>query len=237
MTVGSLLQNPKYTEKFVLEKLLCLFLQCTREELWTDEKRQLDDDQVQKILSAYDDYVVKKKPLEYVMGYVEFFWNKFLVNEATLIPRPETEYMITAVTEYINWKLSLQDKKIENWKLEKALLLDIGTGCGVLWISVLLQNPNFFAEVVFSDYYGNALDVAKKNFEFLISNFEWKVSFVESDLLEFWNDRRWNNWEYCFSCQSSLYPWGDFRCECCGQCEKVGTKTCIRGRRRWIIVL
>ena len=73
MTVGNLLQNPKYTEKFVLQKLLCLFLQCTREELWTDEKRQLDDDQVQKILSAYDDYVVKKKPLEYVMGYVEFF--------------------------------------------------------------------------------------------------------------------------------------------------------------------
>jgi methylase of polypeptide subunit release factors len=73
MTVGNLLQNPQYKEKFVMQKLLCLFLRCTREELWTDIERQLDDGLTQKILSAYDDYVVKKKPLEYVLGYVEFF--------------------------------------------------------------------------------------------------------------------------------------------------------------------
>jgi hypothetical protein len=67
MTVGDLLQNPKHKEKFVMQKLLCLFLNCTREQLWTDTERQLGDDLTQKILAAYDDYVVKKKPLEYVL--------------------------------------------------------------------------------------------------------------------------------------------------------------------------
>jgi methylase of polypeptide subunit release factors len=45
------------------------------------------------------------------------------------------------------------------------VLLDIGTGCGVLGISVLLQNPGYFSEVVFSDYFENALEIAKRNFQ------------------------------------------------------------------------
>jgi len=102
VTVGQLLQDPKYTEKFVVQKLLCLFLKCTREELWTGVDRELDNEMVQKIVLAYTDYVEKKKPLEYVLGHVDFFGREFIVNEATLIPRPETEYMITAVTEFVS---------------------------------------------------------------------------------------------------------------------------------------
>jgi len=49
-------------------------------------------------------------------------------------------------------------------------LLDIGTGCGVLGISVLLQNPGFFHEAIFTDYYANALEVAKLNYDKLIGN-------------------------------------------------------------------
>jgi release factor glutamine methyltransferase len=63
--------------------------------------KQLSDDFIQKILAAYKSYVEDKKPLEYILGHVDFFGKEFFVNEATLIPRPETEYMITAVTEYI----------------------------------------------------------------------------------------------------------------------------------------
>jgi methylase of polypeptide subunit release factors len=73
MKVVKLLQDPKYTEKFVLQKLLCTLLQCTREDLWTDVDRELNDEMAQKIMSMYDDYVVKQKPLEYVLGHVDFF--------------------------------------------------------------------------------------------------------------------------------------------------------------------
>ena len=64
--------------------------------------KELSDDSIQKVLTAYKSYVDDKKPLEYVLGHVDFFGVPFVVTEATLIPRPETEYMITAVSEYIN---------------------------------------------------------------------------------------------------------------------------------------
>jgi release factor glutamine methyltransferase len=40
-------------------------------------------------------------PLDYILGHVKFFGNEFVVNENTLVPRPETEYMVQAVTEHI----------------------------------------------------------------------------------------------------------------------------------------
>jgi len=180
MKLSELLWREDLKEKFVLQKFLCTFLSCSRETLWTDMDKELSEDIIQKVLTAYKSYVEDKKPLEYILGHVDFFGKEFFVNEATLIPRPETEYMITAVTEYINWKL-----KIENWKLGENLLLDIGTGCGVLGISVLLQNVGYFSEAIFTDYFENALEIAKTNYQLLITNYEWKVSFLHSDLLDF----------------------------------------------------
>jgi methylase of polypeptide subunit release factors len=54
---------------------------------------------------------------------------------------------------------------------ESNFLLDIGTGCGVLGISVLLQNPTYFSQVVFSDYFANALEVAQKNYHTLVKEY------------------------------------------------------------------
>ena len=183
MKLWVLLWRADLTEKFVLQKFLCAFLQCSREELRTRTDEEVSDDIIQKVLVAYKSYVEDKKPLEYILGHVDFFGKEFFVNEATLIPRPETEYMITAVTEYISWK-----PKTQSWKPEKNLLLDIWTGCWVLWISVLLQNPVYFSEAIFTDYFADALEIAKKNFEHFtweIKNDTLKVDFLQSDLLDF----------------------------------------------------
>ncbi|MEI6774890.1 MAG: methyltransferase [bacterium] len=61
--------------------------------------------------------------------------------------------------------------RIENAESRKNVLLDIGTGCGVLGISVLLQNPGYFAHVVFSDYFANALEIAQKNYHSLVKEY------------------------------------------------------------------
>ena len=193
MKIEKLLQDPKYTEKFVLQKLLCALLNCTREDLWTDVDREVDDEMVQKIILAYDDYTIKKKPLEYVLGHVDFFGNEFIVNEATLIPRPETEYMINSVTEFIHEKWIMNNEK---WG--KLVLLDIGTGCGVLGISVLLQNTHVFGEAVFTDYFANALEIAKQNlavYKSKIADSSLKVEFVEADLLSFIDNEKLENWK------------------------------------------
>jgi release factor glutamine methyltransferase len=102
MKLSELFGREDLKEKFVLQKFLCEFLSCTREQLWTDMDKELSDEIIQKTLVAYKSYVEDKRPLEFILGHVDFFGREFFVNEATLIPRPETEYMITAATEYIN---------------------------------------------------------------------------------------------------------------------------------------
>ncbi|MEI7919757.1 MAG: hypothetical protein WCH65_06345 [bacterium] len=54
-------------EKFVLQKFLCHFLDCSREQLWMDTDKELSDESIQKVLAAYKAYVEDKKPIEYVL--------------------------------------------------------------------------------------------------------------------------------------------------------------------------
>jgi methylase of polypeptide subunit release factors len=65
------------------------------------------------------------------------------------------------------------------------MLLDIGTGSGILGISVLLQNPDFFDKVYLADISPEALEVAKKNYTTLIGEGKYETRFVQSNLLAF----------------------------------------------------
>ena len=174
MKLQQLLQDPNYKKKFVLEKLLCHFLSKTREELWIQGDIEITGDTLEKIQKAYREYVEEEKPLEYILGYVEFFGVRFWVNEHTLIPRPETEYMISALTEY------LQGSQDSNF-----VLLDIGTGSGVLGCSVLLQNQDKISQVFMSDISADALYVAKRNYDDLIDVSKHEMRMIQSDLCAF----------------------------------------------------
>lgn len=174
MQLQALIQNPAYKKKFVLEKLLCHYLDKTRTELWTDAEQKLSEELVKKIQEDYRAYEEDEKPLEYILGFVEFFGVRFWVNEHTLIPRPETEYMITAITE------ELQSREDSD-----HILLDIGTGSGVLWCSVLLQNGGKIREVFLADISADALYVANRNYNDLIDGSLYDTRIVQSDLCAF----------------------------------------------------
>ena len=174
MQLQALIQNPAYKKKFVLEKLLCHYLDKTRTELWTDAEQELPEELVKKIQEDYRAYEEDEKPLEYILGFVEFFGVRFWVNEHTLIPRPETEYMITAITE------ELQSREDSD-----HILLDIGTGSGVLWCSVLLQNEGKIREVFLADISADALYVANRNYNDLIDGSLYDTRIVQSDLCAF----------------------------------------------------
>ena len=176
MFLQDLLQNPEYKQKFVLEKFIQEVLQISREEMWMQLDKEISSSEVDQILTYYRSYVDDKKPMEYILGHVDFFQVPFIVNENTLIPRPETEYMITAVTEYTKENI---DSNNEKW-----ILMDIWTWCWVLWISVLLQNPNSYNKIFFSDLSTWALFVAKKNYENLIEK-KYDSEFLQSDLVSF----------------------------------------------------
>ena len=181
MKIQEFIQNPAYKKKFILEKLLCHYLNKTRTELWTDAEEELDSNLVDKIKEDYRVYEEDSKPLEYLLWYVEFFWTKFFVNENTLVPRPETEYMITAVTEYVSTK--------EN---NDNVLLDIWTWSWVLWCSVLLQNEDKFDRVFMVDISKEALEVAKRNYSNLIEEWNYNTTMMTSDLCSFLADYQWD---------------------------------------------
>jgi len=68
----------------------------------------------------------------------------------------------------------------------QAYLYDIGTWCGILWISNFLECPQVYKNVVCCDLSPDALEVAKKNLTRLVdSPDQQKFAFVQSSLIDF----------------------------------------------------
>lgn len=112
------------------------------------------------------------KPLQYVIGNVNFYGNKFTVNENVLIPRFETEELVEKTLERI--KKIFPNKKIK--------ILDIGCGSGAIGITLKKNLPE--SEVTLLDISKEALEVAKEN----AKNLNVDVKFIESDVFENVND-------------------------------------------------
>ena len=102
------------------------------------------------------------RPLQYILGYEQFLGRRFAVNEAVLIPRPETELLV-------------------NWVVEEAggeeRMLDAGTGSGCIVVSLALALP--YAQVWALDKSAEALEVARGN----ASSLGARVEFLEMDML------------------------------------------------------
>jgi methylase of polypeptide subunit release factors len=101
-----------------------------------------------------------------------------------LIPRPETEYMIQAVNEHI-----------QEWKIKQpAILFDIWTWCGVLWLSVLLHNKNFFEKAFLSEYIDYTLSLARENYlQYEKELWDTQVNLIQSNLVAFIDNCLKNN--------------------------------------------
>ncbi len=106
-------------------------------------------------------------PVQYIIGYVSFYGLKIKVNENTLIPRYETEYLIEKTINYI---------KKNNFINPKILDICTGTGCIGLTLKHKLPNSN----ITISDISTSALEVAKLNKEEL----KLDINIIESDLYE-----------------------------------------------------
>lgn len=110
---------------------------------------------------------LERTPIAYIVGFKEFFGRKFIVNRSTLIPRPESEDIITALSRI----------------LPATRLVDVGTGSGCLGITAKLEHPELY--VTLTDVCIDALKVAKQN----AVNLSAEVKIIQSDLLQNINDR------------------------------------------------
>lgn len=127
------------------EILLAFVLKCKRLQLYLSFDRPLKQNEL-------DDYreMIKRRssfePLQYITGYVEFYNLEFKVTPAVLIPRPETEILVETIIGNCN---------------DKITILDIGSGSGIIGISlaVNLENSNVYC----TDISDEAIILAKEN--------------------------------------------------------------------------
>lgn len=164
MTVEELIVlGKKYTSSTHAKMLLATFLEVNPLELLTILDKVVDD----SIINLYKESLKalnENRPIQYVIGHVNFYGLKFKVNENVLIPRFETEELVENIKNY------LEKKNITNPKI-----LDLGCGSGVIGLTL----KSFFkdADITLTDISDEALQVAREN----ASNLNLDVNFIKSD--------------------------------------------------------
>lgn len=103
-----------------------------------------------------------RTPLAYIIGHKDFYGRLFKVTPSVLIPRPESEAIITCLRQY---------------EPHTGRLVDVGAGSGCLGITAKLEIPAL--DVTLTDNSRHALAVARENATRLHAH----VDIIQSDLL------------------------------------------------------
>ena len=157
------------------EVLLAEALDCRRIELYT----RFDDEPPEDVKGKFRDWVARHAeggPVAYLVGHKEFFSLGFAVNSHVLIPRPETEHLVTEALDAIK-SLSESDQAGSSSPIQ---LIDVGTGSGC--IAVAIAKHAAHVQLTACDISDDALDVAKSNAE--RHEVQDRIRFVTADLLE-----------------------------------------------------
>ncbi len=129
------------------EILLCRTIDMPRSYLFAHPEDELDE----LTRERFEDVLKKREaglPMAYITGTREFWSREFAVSPATLVPRPETELLV-------NLALCEMPRDAE-WRV-----LDLGTGCGAIAVSIACERPS--SRVTAVDISEDALTVAREN--------------------------------------------------------------------------
>ena len=126
--------------------------------------REITEAEKEKIREMLKKRAVDKLPVQYILGYEEFYGRRFEVNKAVLIPRPETERLVEECIKRLT-------------ETNGKYVLDIGAGSGAIGVSIAKELPN--TKVLACDLSEDALEVAKLNAEKLEAT---NIKFVKSDV-------------------------------------------------------
>ncbi len=149
-----------------VELLLADVLSYQRIDLYTKFDQPLTTEERERFKFALRRRMAGE-PVAYILGYKEFYGLSFLVNDAVLIPRPDTEHLIERAFKH----LDLLDEP-------SPRVLDVGTGSGCIGLTLKKLRPNLNVEAW--DVEARALELAKKNAEEL----GVAITFLQRDALK-----------------------------------------------------
>jgi release factor glutamine methyltransferase len=152
MTINELLQDitpqlPPPTPRLEAEILLAHALQVSRAHLYAHAEQLLSSQEVMQFKRLVAQRLLGK-PVAYLVGEKEFWSLTLQVNEATLIPRPETELLVEATLA----RLSTQ---------QRETVIDLGTGSGAIALAIASERRH--CRVIAADFSLEALEVAQRN--------------------------------------------------------------------------
>lgn len=136
--------------------------------LYMKNDEEMKESDIEKFNSIFDKYLHDNKPIQYLIGYSNFYGYDFIVNEDVLIPRCETEELV----ENVLYKYD------DFFKGKKVDVCDLATGSGCIAIALSKEEKNM--NVIATDISPKALNIAKLNNEKLGGN----VTFIEGDMLK-----------------------------------------------------
>lgn len=140
-----------------------------RQAIFAEQESQVSQQQEEQ-LAAIVTRRLTREPLAYILNYREFYGVNLLVNQDTLIPRPETETMVEHA-------LFMALMGMESREL---VIADVGTGTGAIAVNLAIHLPA--ARIYASDAYDATLDVAAYNVR--MHNVADRVTLLKGDLLE-----------------------------------------------------
>ena len=162
-------KSSKFNAELDSELILSNILNTTREKLIIHPKKNIN----QILENKFNSYIKKrnlKKPIAYILGYKEFWKQKFITDSNVLIPRPDTELII--------------EKVLKNFKKnENKNVLDIGTGSGCIILSILLERIKF--KGIGIDASKKAINVAKINAK--MQQLGNRIKFINTDIDNFFS--------------------------------------------------
>lgn len=146
-----------------------LLLQHATQRTRTNILAHPDDTLTSEQQNTYNTLIQKRlqaTPIQYLTGKQEFYGRDFLVTPDVLIPRPETELLIDEIKSLVPHNTT-------------AHITDVGTGSGILAITLALELPH--AHITAVDISPAALAIAKQNAQ--QHNVAARITFLHSDLL------------------------------------------------------
>lgn len=135
----------------------------SRTQILLKQQEPVPDNILKKFLT-YRERMYLGEPVQYIVGFAEFYGRKFKVNSDVLIPRPETEELVLQTLNTVSH--------------HEQTVCDIGTGTGAIAVSLKKERANF--NVIATDISVDALKIAQENAQLN----QAEIEFLQGDALK-----------------------------------------------------